>query len=57
MITEVELPKLNSRKKEYTRIVDTETKEVLVEAMLTPAAVKRFIKFYAQWGIYGEVAR
>lgn len=46
-----------SNKKEYTRIVDTETNEVLVEAMLTPAAVKRFIKYYAVWGIYGQVAR
>ncbi len=45
-----------SNKKEYTRIIDPETKEVLVEAELTPAAIKRFIKHYSVFGIYAEVA-
>ena len=45
-----------SKKKEFTRIIDPETNEVLIEAELTPAAVKRFIKHYSVWGIYAEVA-
>lgn len=45
-----------SNKKQYTRIIDTETKEVLIEAELTPAATKRFIKHYSVFGIYAEVA-
>lgn len=45
-----------SNKKEFTRIIDPETNEVLVEAELTPAAVKRFIKHYSVFGIYAKVA-
>lgn len=55
MIKEVELPKLNSRKKVSTCIVDSNTNEVLVYAELTPASTKRFIKEYAIYGIYAEV--
>ena len=56
MITEVELPKLNSRKKVFTRIIDISNGEVLVSAELTPAAAKRMIKHYEVFGIYGKVA-
>jgi hypothetical protein len=55
MIKEVQLPKLNSRKKVSTCIIDTETHEVLVYAELTPASTKRMIKEYAIYGIYAEV--
>ncbi len=55
-IKEVELPKANSRKKAYTRIIDIETGEELVSAELTEAAAKRFIKYYQVYGIYGKVA-
>jgi len=56
MITEIELPKLNSRKKVSTRIIDITTGEELVSAELTPAAAKRMIKHYEVFGIYGKVA-
>jgi hypothetical protein len=55
-IKEVELPKANSRKKAYTRIIDIETGYELVSAELTEAAAKRFIKHYEVFGIYGKVA-
>ena len=55
MIKEIELPKLNSRKKVSTCIVDIESNEVLVYAELTPASTKRMIKEYAIYGIYAEV--
>jgi len=55
MIKEIELPKLNARRKVSTCIIDTDTNEVLVYAELTPAATKRMIKEYAIYGIYAEV--
>lgn len=55
VIKEIELPKLNSRKKVSTCIIDTDTNEVLVYAELTPASTKRMIKEYAIYGIYAEV--
>lgn len=55
MIKEIELPKLNARRKVATCIVDTETAEVLVYAELTPACTKRMIKEYAIYGIHAEV--
>jgi hypothetical protein len=55
MIKEIELPKLNSRKKVSTCLVDIETGEELVYADLTPASAKRMIKEYAIYGIYAEV--
>ena len=55
VIKEIELPKLNSRKKVATCIVDSNTNEVLVYAELTPASTKRMIKEYAIYGIYAEV--
>lgn len=55
MIKEIELPKLNARRKVATCLVDSTTNEVLVYAELTPASTKRFIKEYAIYGIYAEV--
>jgi hypothetical protein len=52
MIKEVELPKLNARKKVSTCIIDSNTDEVLVYAELTPASTKRMIKEYAIYGIH-----
>lgn len=43
-----------SRKKEYTRLVDTYTREIVGEGELTPAAVKRLIKLYREQGYYVE---
>jgi hypothetical protein len=52
MITEVELPKLNSKKKAPAQLIDLDTNEVLINAELTLPAVKRFIKHYKVFGIY-----
>jgi len=43
-----------NRKKVFTKLVDVETRECLASAELTPAAVKRLIKHYAQFGYYVE---
>ena len=39
-----------SRSKQYTRLIDSATGELLVSAELTPAAAKRIIKEYARFG-------
>ena len=39
-----------SRSKQYTRLIDSDTGELLVSAELTPAATKRIIKEYARLG-------
>jgi hypothetical protein len=39
-----------NRVKQYTRLTDTVTGELMVSADLTPAAVKRMIKEYARFG-------
>jgi hypothetical protein len=39
-------------KKERVKLVDVETSEVVGEGDLTPAAVKRMIKLYAQFGYH-----
>ena len=39
-----------SRSKQYTRLTDTATGELIVSADLTPAAAKRIIKEYARFG-------
>ena len=39
-----------SRSKQYTRLTDTATGELIVSADLTPAATKRIIKEYARFG-------
>lgn len=41
-----------SKKKALAEIIDIETNEVLVRSELTPATVKRMVKYYAQFGIY-----
>jgi len=40
------------RKKTHIKLIDIETSEVVGEGDLTPAAVKRMIKLYAQFGYY-----
>jgi hypothetical protein len=45
-----------SRSKQYTRLIDTTTGELMISADLTPAAVKRFIKEYARFGYELAVA-
>lgn len=52
MIKVVPQPVANSRRKAPARIVDIETNEELVSADLTLAMVKKFIKYYATFGIY-----
>ena len=39
-------------KRERIKLVDVETSEVVCEGDLTPAAVKRMIKMYAQFGYH-----
>jgi hypothetical protein len=39
-------------KRERVKLVDIETSEVVGEGDLTPAAVKRMIKLYAQFGYH-----
>jgi hypothetical protein len=43
-----------SRQKARIKLVDIETREIVGEGDLTPAAVKRLIKYYAQCGYYVE---
>lgn len=43
-----------SNKKTFTRLVNVETREIVGEGDLTPAAAKRLIKHYAQFGYYVE---
>ena len=45
-----------SRSKQFTRLIDTTTGELMISADLTPAAVKRFIKEYARFGYELAVA-
>jgi len=45
-----------SRSKQYTRLIDSSTGELLVSAELTPAATKRIIKEYARFGYELAVA-
>ena len=43
-----------SNKKTFTRLVDIQTREIVGECELTPAAVKRLIKHYKTFGFYVE---
>jgi hypothetical protein len=43
-----------SKSKAFVRLVDSQTRECVVAAELTPAAVKRLTKLYAQFGYYVE---
>ena len=45
-----------SRSKQYTRLIDTTTGELMISADLTAAAARRFIKEYARFGFVLEVA-
>ena len=45
-----------SSKKEYMRLIDIETREVVSAGDLTPAVAKRLVKLYSQYGIWVEVA-
>lgn len=39
-----------NKSKQFTRLIDTATGELLVSADLTPAAAKRIVKEYARFG-------
>ena len=41
---------MTNRSKQFTRLVNAATGELLVSADLTPAATKRMIKEYARFG-------
>ena len=45
-----------SSKREYMRLIDIETREIVSAGDLTPAAAKRLVKLYSQYGIWVEVA-
>jgi hypothetical protein len=45
-----------SRSKQYTRLIDSATGELIVSADLTPAAAKRIVKEYARFGYELTVA-
>jgi hypothetical protein len=45
-----------SRSKQYTRLIDTTTGELMISADLTAAATRRFIKEYARFGYELAVA-
>jgi len=39
-----------NKSKQFTRLMDSDTGEIMVSADLTPAAAKRIIKEYARFG-------
>jgi hypothetical protein len=41
---------IGKRSKEYIRLMDTISGEIMVSAELTPAAIKRIIKEYSRYG-------
>jgi hypothetical protein len=41
-----------SNKKAFVKLIDIETRECVASGDLTPAAVKRLTKLYAQFGYY-----
>jgi hypothetical protein len=43
---------MSARSKQYTRLVDSATGELIVSADLTPATVKRLLKEYARYGYF-----
>jgi len=45
-----------NKAKEYTQLIDIKTREVVGEGELTPAAAKRLVKLYRQFGYWVEVA-
>ena len=40
------------RAKTYTELIDTETGEVMISALLTPQATRRMVREYARFGFY-----
>jgi hypothetical protein len=47
---------MSARSKQFTRLIDTTTGELIVSADLTPATVKRLVKEYARFGYILAVA-
>lgn len=47
---------MSARSKQYTRLIDSSTGELIVSADLTPATVKRLVKEYARYGYFLAVA-
>ena len=47
---------MSTKSKQFTRLTDTVTGELMVSADLTPAAVKRMVKEYARFGYELTVA-
>jgi len=47
---------MSARSKQYTRLIDSSTGELMISADLTPATVKRLVKEYARFGYVLEVA-
>ncbi len=45
-----------NRSRQYVRLTDTITGEIMVSADLTPAAIKRIIKEYSRFGYELAVA-
>lgn len=46
---------MSNRSKQYVRLIDSSTGELMISADLTPAAVKRFIREYKRFNIWLEV--
>ena len=47
---------MSARSKQYTRLIDSSTGELMISADLTPATVKRLVKEYARFGYILAVA-
>ena len=47
---------MSARSKQFTRLTDAATGELIVSADLTPAAAKRIVKEYARFGYELTVA-
>ena len=47
---------MTNRSKQFTRLTDTVTGELIVSADLTPAATKRLVREYARFGYILAVA-
>jgi hypothetical protein len=41
---------MSAKSKQFIRLIDTSTGELMISADLTPAAVKRIVKEYARFG-------
>ena len=47
---------MSARCKQFTRLIDSSTGELMISADLTPATVKRLVKEYARFGYILAVA-